>query len=201
MHEQNLRLVSGAAPGELGELPDDSLMLLARANREDAFAVLVRRHQSLVFGLAARYFADRSLGREVSQDVFLSLWADRERYRPRGKFKSYLVSVTFHRCHFVARQIRSHRRKLAGLARESQTQTGGEDLPLELMVEAERAREVRANLALLPGKMREVLILRFTQELQIEEIASLTGKPPGTVKSHLFRGLRRLARLMTGEEP
>jgi RNA polymerase sigma-70 factor (ECF subfamily) len=44
--------------------------------------------------------------------------------------------------------------------------------------------------------MREVLILRFTQDLPIQEISSVTGLREGTVKSHLFRGLARLHRLI-----
>ena len=196
MPPPDLKLVCEGSPKEPEDLADDDLMLLSRSGRQDAFDALVRRHQSLVFGLATRYFADRTLGREVAQDVFLSLWAERERYRPRGKFTGYLVSATFHRCHYLARQRRSHDRKLGDFARESGTRQEPGDLPLDHLVEAERAREVRAKLALLPAGMREVMILRYTQDLSIEEIADLTGKPPGTVKSHLFRGLKRLARLL-----
>ena len=69
------------------------------------------------------------------------------------------------------------------------------------LADDDRAKEVRSKLTRLPGKTREVLILRFTHELSLEEISSLTGMPLGTVKSHLFRGLKRMARFMKEECP
>jgi len=200
MTRPDLQLVPGKTAAQLADLEDDDLMLLARTGREDAFATLIQRHQSLVIGLAGRYFADGSVGREVAQDVFCALWAEREKYRPRGKFKSYLFKITRNRCHVVARQRKSNRKKLDGLAVQAEV-APGEDLPLDALVEAERAREVRQKLTRLPGKTREVLILRFTHELSLEEIAGLTGMPLGTVKSHLFRGLKRMARLMKEGRP
>ncbi len=199
MVRPNIRLVDKTENRQLDELADDDLMLLTRANREDAFETLIRRHQSLVLGLSVRYFADRSLGTDVTQDVFLALWAERERYRGRGKFRSYLFSMTMHRCHVVARQRKSHLRKLANVAQDNRARATEADQALDTLVEAERAREVRELLTRLPGKMRRVMILRFTHELALEEISSITGLPLGTVKSHLFRGVRRLAKLLQEE--
>jgi RNA polymerase sigma-70 factor (ECF subfamily) len=200
MPQPDLKLVEAKPGAALEELSDDDLMTLVRTDRQDAFELLIRRYQTLVLGVAARYFADRALGREVAQDVFLALWAERARYRPRGKFKNYLFTVTRNRCHVVARQRKSRMRKHSNLARDTQAQPGpGGDMPLDALVEAERAREVREKLVELPERMRQVLILRFTHELALEEIASLTGMPLGTVKSHVFRGLKRLGRLLTGD--
>ena len=202
MPQPDLRLVEGKPGAALQDLSDDDLMTLVRTDWQDAFEILIRRYQSLVLGLAARYFSDRALGREVAQDVFLALWAERSRYRPRGKFKNYLFTITRNRCHGVARQRQSRKRKHANLARESQAQPAPSgDLPLDALVEAERARQVREKLVHLPERMRQVLILRFTHEMALEEIASLTGMPLGTVKSHVFRGLKRLGRLLTGDAP
>jgi len=196
MTEPRFHLVKDNSSPELVDLGDDDLMRLTRTGREDAFAVLIRRHQDFVIGLATRYFADRSLGREVAQDVFLALWAGKEKYQPRGKFVSYLFKVTRNRCHVVARAGKNYQRKLDNLAVQAKAGGLSTDVPLDVLVKAERAREVRANLARLPGKTREVLILRFTHELSLLEIASLTDMPLGTVKSHLFRGLKRMTRFM-----
>ena len=83
-----IRLVETRPASALSELDDDDLMRLARAGREDAFEALLRRHQPLVLGVAARFLADRALGRDVMQDVFLSLWRERERYKPQARFRS-----------------------------------------------------------------------------------------------------------------
>lgn len=175
-----------------GEPTDDDLMLLARAGRRDVFEVLVRRHQKLVIALAVRFLGDATLGRDVAQDVFLAVWSERERYESRSRFRSYLVSVTLHRCQFVARQRRSHTRKLADLASETSNEPALDSGAMHELIEAEKRREVHEKLTVLPEPMRQVLILRFTHELPIEEIAKLTGLRLGTVKSHLHRGVRRL---------
>ena len=57
---------------------------------------------------------------------------------------------------------------------------------------AERATELRAAVTALPEPYREVVALRFFGEATLDEIARQTGRPLGTVKTHLRRGLERL---------
>jgi RNA polymerase sigma factor (sigma-70 family) len=193
-----LRLIGSDQADSTGEPSDDELMLLARANHQGAFEILVRRYQKLVLGLATRYVGDSTIGRDIAQDVFLALWAERHRYQSRGLFRSYLVSCTIHRCQIVARQARSHERKhgeLAVNAEDGATAPIGNEA-LHSLVEVEQRRHVREKLTELPEKMREVLILRFTNDLSIQAISKLTGLREGTVKSHLFRGVARLHRLL-----
>ncbi len=64
--------------------------------------------------------------------------------------------------------------------------------PSSLVIRAEGATDVRAALASLSEPYREVVTLRFFGELSLEEIAIETGRPLGTVKTHLHRGLLRL---------
>jgi RNA polymerase sigma-70 factor (ECF subfamily) len=192
---QPIRLVE-ARTRELSDLDDDELMLLVRSGQKDAFETLMRRHQALVFGLAARYLADRAAGRDVMQDVFLALWRERERYKPGGRFRSYLASMTFHRCHMVARSRESHGRRVA---QASDDRNPDAELPVDALVERERSREVRALLSRVPDHHRRVLVLRYAEELELEEIAEATGHPLGTVKSHLFRGLKLLRELVRKE--
>jgi RNA polymerase sigma-70 factor (ECF subfamily) len=197
----SIHLVLPRAPKDLGDLDDDDLMLLAKAERQDAFAALMRRHQALVFGVATRFLGDRGLGRDVMQDVFLSLWRERDRYGAKGRFRSYLVSMTLHRCHMVARNRQSQDRRISALARAQENAPQSESLPLDVVVERERSKELRRLLAGVPEHHRQVLILRFAEDLGLEEIAAATSLPLGTVKSHLFRGLRTLRDMMRKESP
>jgi RNA polymerase sigma-70 factor (ECF subfamily) len=64
--------------------------------------------------------------------------------------------------------------------------------PALLSVRAERATEVRAAVRSLPEPYREVVALRFFGDASLDEIAQETGRPLGTVKTHLHRGLARL---------
>jgi RNA polymerase sigma-70 factor (ECF subfamily) len=68
---------------------------------------------------------------------------------------------------------------------------GGVD-PATTTVGAERAADVRAAVSRLDEPYRETVALRFFGELSLDEIAAQTGRPLGTVKTHLHRGLLRL---------
>ena len=66
--------------------------------------------------------------------------------------------------------------------------------PASLALRAERAADIRAALARLDEPYREVVALRFFDELSLAEIAVVSGRPLGTVKTHLRRGLLKLRR-------
>jgi RNA polymerase sigma-70 factor (ECF subfamily) len=199
--ERKLQLVPGIEGRTIGDLSDEDLMLLVKAGRAEAFETLIRRYQDFVFGFAARFLGDRSQGRDVAQDVFLALWAERGRYQPSGSFKGFLFTMARHRCHIVARNRRTQREKLDALVIDPSVKPASPSEPIDELVAAERARLVQGKLAELPEKMREALILRYTNGLKLNEIASITAAPIGSVKATVCRGLQRLSRLFEQEAP
>jgi RNA polymerase sigma-70 factor (ECF subfamily) len=74
---------------------------------------------------------------------------------------------------------------------------GGPD-PAVSSLQAERAAGVRSAVARLDEPYREVVALRFFGDLSLDEIAIQTGRPIGTVKTHLRRGLLRLRAAVEG---
>jgi RNA polymerase sigma-70 factor (ECF subfamily) len=193
-----LRIVEESTPdGEIESLADDQLMLLLNhaSHQEQAFDVLIKRHQQLVLAYATRFLGDRSLAREVTQEVFLTVWTERESYEPRGRFRSYLMTIAFNRCQIVARQRGTARRKQPELESRGE-QPEAPDAPIEKLLESERAAQVRAVLLELDDRKRAALILRFCDELSYEEIAAVTGQPQGTVKAQVSRGLKRLREML-----
>ena len=71
--------------------------------------------------------------------------------------------------------------------------------PAQLAIRAERAASIRAAVANLEEPYREVVALRFFSELSLAEIADEAGRPLGTVKTHLHRGLQRLRRALEAQ--
>lgn len=196
--DKKLRLIDGGqAKKDLPDLDDDELMLLSRDDHQLAFETLIRRHQSSVIGAATRFFNDRQQAREIAQDVFLALWAERKRYVSKGKFKPLLMTMTFNRCRVVARGRNTGRRKLEEVRARAE-EVPQDETPLEALVEQSRAKVVREKLAQLPDAQREALILKYGQDMSIAEISRAMSKPEGTVKSHLFRGLKKLKAKMEG---
>jgi RNA polymerase sigma-70 factor (ECF subfamily) len=70
--------------------------------------------------------------------------------------------------------------------------------PLELIANREESERVAAALGGLPAAHREVLLLRFQEDMALEEIAQVTGSPLSTVKSRLYRGLEALRERLEG---
>ncbi len=184
----------------MDNISDDDLMHLSSLDRKDAFEMLVARHGSFVFGLAVRFMGDRQTGRDIAQDVFLSLWAQRKHYQRNGTFKSYLAAVCLNRCRNASRSKKNQERRIKHMELETgPIEADVADLPLDTLLKSERAREIRERLCRLPEATKTVLIYRFVHDMSLLEIASLTGMPMGTVKSHVSRGLVRIARMLKKE--
>jgi len=70
----------------------------------------------------------------------------------------------------------------------------------ELVAQHEQAERISAALVSIPAEYRETVLLRFQEGLTLEEIATVTGAPVGTVKSRLYRGLNMLMSRLKGAQ-
>lgn len=161
-----------------------SALTPAGQDRAAEFEEIVRRHQSMVFSIAYHYLQDRSAAEEAAQDVFLQLFQAAPVLESEAHLVFWLRKVACHRSIDHAR-----RRKLwprIGLDRipEPASTPGGDDV----MLRERLHRLVRT----LPEKTRMIVILRYQEGLELEEIAKVMGIPTGTVKSQLQRGLATL---------
>jgi len=149
----------------------------------DAFVRLVREHQARVFSLALRLTGRREDAEELAQDAFLGL---------HGHLRS--LESPQHARHWLYRTV-THRAidLLRSRARRPATQSL-DQLLLAVPVEDESGdpllhRTLRALLLRLPEIPRAVLVLRFQEDLDPQDIAATLDLPLNTVKSHLRRSL------------
>ena len=108
--DSGLKIIQGGQPQALEDLSDDELMLLAAADRKAPLGVLIDRHQPVVLGFSTRFLGDHAAAEDVTQEVFLTLWAERRRYEPRGRLRSYLLTLAVNRCRTTIRQRRTSER-------------------------------------------------------------------------------------------
>ena len=196
--QPHLRVVDEARPARLEDCADDDLMLLLWRGHVQAFETLVERHHEMVIGYASRFLADRDAGEEVGQEVFMTVWSERDRYQAKGRFTSFLLSLTFNRCHVSARRRQRHLKKIDNLATKPFANSRAPETPVDQLLEVARREEVQRHLAELPENMRGAVILRYFNELSIKDISEATQTPVGTVKSNIFRGLGRLRKALSG---
>lgn len=175
------------------QLNDDILLQRVAARDGDALLTLHQRYANLVYSMAWRVLQDVGLAEEVTQDVFMKLWRQGQRYDPaRGRFSAWLLSVT--RFAAIDRLRREGRQPLsievgAGAPDEPD---GMEMLPATDHEAWERGQHLRLLLEQLPSEQRLVLELAYFGGLTHSELAEQLGLPLGTVKGRLRLGLERL---------
>ena len=152
-----------------------------------------------------RYLLYLTGNRELAQDLFQETWMrvlERgAQYNGQSKFDTWLFAIARHLV------IDNSRRKTASSLEALQAERDGDrpfevatgaPSPFESVATIESGKRVNAALSQLDQLHREVIVLRFHEELTLEEIASITGAPLSTVKSRLYRGLAALKPTFTG---
>jgi RNA polymerase sigma-70 factor (ECF subfamily) len=148
------------------------------------FAEVVREHQALVFSIAYHFLHDRAVAEELAQDVFLKLSKTLPGLESPAHVVHWLRRVTSHRCIDYCR-----RRKLAPqISLENIPEPSTPASPGDPML----SRRLRQLVASLPEKGRMMVVLRYQEGLEAEEIAAVMGIPSGTVKSQLSRSIAML---------
>ena len=158
-------------------------------------AVLYRQHHADLVRLALLLVGDRGSAEDVVQDVFTRLCAG-GRVLHQDSTLAYVRTAVVNGCRSVLRRRALARRvAISRAVPVRDTQDSAEQTALL----AEDRRQVLAALAALPGRRREVLVLRFYLNLPVAEVAAMLGISQGSVKSATARGLDALARRL-GEE-
>lgn len=192
-----MHLVAPKPRDNVSQLTDDELMVLVAGEHKAPFEELVKRHHAVVLGYATRFLGNPSLGREITQEVFLTVWQDRARYKAQGKFRSYLLSVAFNRCQASYRRYKTENVKQSELSYSLDSQRSDE--PLERLLDAEKTAFLQRELSHLNERTRQAIILRFCNGLSYDQIGEVTGQRTGTIKSHVCRGIKELLSRLPAE--
>lgn len=164
-------------------------------NLSDAttFAAMYEQHRRGVYGAAYRIVQNAALAQDVTQDVFLRVWRNPEKFdRRRGELGSYLRLMARSRALDLWRESqaagRATDRMKIVVAQEPQKDERPD-------VEAERGESrqvVREALRELPPAQREALVLAYWGGMTADEVARHVGVPLGTAKSRIRLGLTKL---------
>lgn len=172
------------------DVPDVELMHQIRQGRQSALIQLYARYGSAVYGLALRVLHDSGLTEEVTQDTFLKVWQQAERWDDKkGKLSSWLLTVARHTAIDHYRKIQ--RRPSAGTTLETVEATIGQTATVDTEQWANGqllARLIRE----LPPEQALLIQLAFFQGMTHSELAEKLELPLGTVKTRLRLGLQKL---------
>jgi RNA polymerase sigma-70 factor (ECF subfamily) len=156
--------------------------LIERMNRADAeaFEVLYRRYRDWVHRLAWRFTGNEADALDVLQETFIYLLKKSPGLQLTASMTTFLYPVVKH----LSLNIRRRRSPVA----DDEALTA---IPDPATAGASRA-ELAAALAALSEEHREVVLMRFVDDMSLDEIAGALAIPSGTVKSRLHRALETL---------
>jgi RNA polymerase sigma-70 factor (ECF subfamily) len=181
---------------KLDSVPSEDLMAMTAEGDEFAFEVLVRRHQTSILNLVYRYVGDKTMGRDLAQEVFIRVWQAADRYKPKAKFTSWIYHIAANLC--LNELKSSGRRRLffseghleegETLKEESNLSSSAEDI----LLAEERSRRISEALQSLPKNQRMALILKKYDDLSYQEIARILDCSTSAVESLLARAKKNL---------
>jgi RNA polymerase sigma-70 factor (ECF subfamily) len=180
------------------DAPDDrAIVARVLAGDRDAFRVLVDREGAGVVRACHRILADLHEAEDAAQEAFVTAFRSLGTWREDGPFGAWLTRIAVR----IAIRRSQRRRTVTWLDPTNPgaaADTASAPDPATLSLQAERAADIRDAVSRLDEPYREVVALRFFGELSLGEIADQTGRPLGTVKTHLHRGLLRLRANLEG---
>jgi RNA polymerase sigma-70 factor, ECF subfamily len=174
----------------IDEMSDAQLVTSVARYSEVALAEVYRRHGGAVFGLAKRVLNNPTEAEDVTQEVFLRLWNQPDRFDPaRGSLRSFLLAQAHGRAVDAVRSSSSRR------AREARDAMRTADSPYDMQREVwdlAVADQVSSAMGELPEEERRAIELAYFDGHTYREVAHLLNQPEGTVKSRIRNGMRRM---------
>ncbi|MGH9586810.1 MAG: RNA polymerase sigma factor [Acidobacteriaceae bacterium] len=149
----------------------------------EQFAHALNRHQARVYSIAFRILGDTGAAEEVAQDVFLELHRTLPRLESEQHVTAWLRRVTCHRATDALRRRAVRPAPTQNECDEDLLPAPTPSAPSPLM------NRIESLLFSLPPQQRTVIILRYQEDMEPEDIAIELQMPIATVRSHLHRGL------------
>jgi RNA polymerase sigma-70 factor (ECF subfamily) len=186
---------------DLPNLPDADVVRLAQRGNEGAFRELVRRYERPVFSLIYRMVRDSAAAEDLSQDAFIKVLNNLDKYRPEFKFSSWLFKIANNVAIDSLRKRQLDTVSMdgsphAGSASEVEASrfelADDAESPLDELASRELGAIIEHAIAKLRPEYRNCIMLRHVEGRSYEEIAATLDLPLGTVKTYIHRARHEL---------
>jgi RNA polymerase sigma-70 factor (ECF subfamily) len=198
-------VVQDLTPVALGRSSDEDLMRRTQQGDRQAFSLLYERYSASVLSYLYRMLGNLEDVESIAQEVFLRAFRFAPTYRYPQRFSTWLFTITRNLAINYSR-----RRKRSPVRNVTELNLEGVDISGDPYQVAQRATDdvekqeeiARMLVALddLPTDQKEVIVLGVFQDLSYAEMEEITGTKAVTLRSRMFHGLKRLGRLIGGDD-
>lgn len=184
-------------------LTDQELLELIAQGDQAAMEVLVYRYHAEIYRYLYRNINREKLAEDLTQETFLRVIRALRQGKYPAQFRPwiYRIATNLLRDMFKSagyqRQVPASQEEVARLSEEGPKGRAESNL-IDIVLKQELRKQVVEAIQALPGELRQVIIMRFYQELKIKDIAQALGMPEGTIKSRLHRAYRQLSDALQG---
>jgi RNA polymerase sigma-70 factor (ECF subfamily) len=176
---------------------ESRLAALARNGDRKAFAEIVKRYQNKIMKLGFRMLNQRQEAEDVAQETFFKVYSNLHRYDVTQKFSTWIYRVATNICIDRLRR-RKEQISLDVAGSEPSNDNTNRELQLKIsnkwqtpenqVILSELQGQVQQAVQQLPDKYRLAIVLRYMQELSLQEISEVLDIPLPTVKTRIHRG-------------
>jgi RNA polymerase sigma-70 factor (ECF subfamily) len=184
-------------------LPDSEIARRVAAGDQDAFCLLMRRHNQTMYRAARGILKDDAEAEDAVQEAYMLAYRAMDKFRGEAKLSTWLVRIVVNEA--IARmRKRSRRAEVIRIGGESEQDSQVAEVnmdestpeqPEQAASRAQARRLLETKIDELPDAFRTVFLLRAVEEMGVEEVALCLGIPEATVRTRFFRakGLLREA--------
>lgn len=181
---------------------DAELVQQALAGSQAAYRDLVTRYATPAVNLATRMVRDRAVAEDLAQEAFARAFERLSTYDQERRFASWFFQILHNLTIDYLRRKRPTMVSLEDLEEIGHPTLNATSACRSPEVQAEQAglaRAMDAALGHLRPEYREVVVLRYREDLSVQEIADIMSVPSGTVKTYLYRARKELGSILLAQ--
>jgi RNA polymerase sigma factor (sigma-70 family) len=174
----------------LGMFEDRELVGRILAGNADAFGLLVKQYEKLVFHMVRRLITRQEDAEDICQEVFINVYKHLASFAFESKLATWIARIAYR---MAINHLKKHQRPSDvewSATFEDESWSGNN--PEQELIEKDTSTYLNRLIEQLPPAYKTVLTLYHLHEFSYPEIEQITGMPEGTVKSYLFRARKLL---------
>lgn len=173
------------------KLADKQLVHKALSGDAQAFGIIIRDTEKLVGQIVCRMVSNVEDRKDLAQEIYLKAYRNLAVFKHASKLSTWIAQISYNTC-------MDYLRKKKLLYPGELADRPGNGLADDVVHRKELAGILQSGMDKLQPVFRTMITLYHQEELSYEEIGEITGMPPGTVKSYLFRARKALKEQLAG---